>query len=95
MGRKISWEDAQKLGMCREEESIFAKPNKYGYKINVNHPKITPLYEAYHRHIGHPLHIHLSHAQRMEFEMMVLKLIEKKRSREHVQQSDSDGSSDP
>jgi hypothetical protein len=94
MGRKFPI-DTKFEPLVAQNDSIYAPVNSSGYKINVNHPKIKPLYEAYHKHIGHPLHIHLSHAQRMEFEMMVLRLIEKKRSREHVQQSDSDGSSDP
>ena len=94
MGRKFPI-DTNFQPLVLQGNSIYAPENSSGYKINVNHPKITPLYEAYHRHVGVPLHIHLSHAQRMEFEMMVLRLIEKKRSREYVQQSNSDGSSDP
>lgn len=30
-----------------QNDSIFAASNKYGYKININHPKIKPLYERY------------------------------------------------
>ena len=75
MGRKISWEDAQKLGMCREEESIFAKPNKYGYKINVNHPKIRPLYERYKEKVGERI---LSDRQRRHFELLIFELIERR-----------------
>lgn len=80
MGRKISWEDAQKLGMCREEEeSIFAKPNKYGYKINVNHPKIRPLYERYKEKVGERI---LSDQQRRHFELLIFELIERRRHNE-------------
>lgn len=76
MGKKISWEDAQKLGMCREEEeSIFAKPNKYGYQINISHPKIRPLYERYKEKVGERI---LSDAQRKEFEGYILQKLEKK-----------------
>lgn len=94
MGRKFPI-DTKFQSLVLQGDSIYAPQNSSGYRINVNHPKIKPLYEAYHRHVGVPLHIHLSHEQRMEFEMMVLRLIEKKRSREYVQQSDSDGPSDP
>lgn len=79
MGRKISWEDAQKLGMCREEESIFAKPNKYGYKINVNHPKIRPLYERYKEKVGERI---LSDQQRRHFELLIFELIERRQKHE-------------
>ena len=29
--------------------NIYAPESKYGYRININHPKIQPLYEAYKR----------------------------------------------
>lgn len=30
-----------------EKEPIYAPENKYGYKINVNHPVIRVLYDRY------------------------------------------------
>ena len=78
MGKKISWEDAEKLGKRDEEkESIFAKPNKYGYKININHPKINPMYERYKDKLGERI---LSDAQRFAFETAVFQMIERKKS---------------
>ena len=76
MGKKIFYDDALKLGGAKENDSIYARPNKYGYKINVNHPKIKPLYEKYKRHIKA---IILSDAERFEFERIIFQLIEKKR----------------
>lgn len=56
-------------------ESIFAPPNKYGYQININHPKIRPLYEAYKKKIGA---IILSDKERFDFEDVIFKMIERK-----------------
>lgn len=79
-----------------EPVSVYIRNNPYGYRININHPKIQPLYERYHEKIGMPLHIHLSRQQRLEFERIILRMIERtKRSKQHVQPSDPDGSSDP
>lgn len=78
MGMKISWEDAEKLGINDDaEESIFAKPNKYGYKININHPKINKMYERYKHRLGERI---LSDAQRFAFELLIFQMIERKRN---------------
>ena len=77
MGKKIPWEDAEKLGKLGENnDSIFAKPNKYGYKININHPAILPHYERYKRKLGERI---LSDAQRFQFELMIFQAIERKK----------------
>lgn len=79
-----------------EPVSVYTHNNPYGYRININHPKILPLYEKYCEKIGMPLHIHLSRQQRLDFERIILRMIERtKRSKQHVQPSDPDGSSDP
>lgn len=75
MGNKMSWEAAEQLGALRStNDSIYAPPNKYGYKININHPSIRPFYEHYKRRIGA---IILSDAERFQFEAAVLKMINK------------------
>lgn len=79
MGKKIFYDDALKLGRTKEKESIYARHNKYGYKINVNHPQIRPLYERYKRHIKA---IILSDAERFEFERLGLLMIKKKKKGE-------------
>lgn len=76
MGKKIFYDDALKLGGTTENESIYARPNKYGYKINVNHPQIKPLYEKYKRHIKA---IILSDRERFEFEAIILNMIARKK----------------
>ena len=65
MGKKIFYEDALKLGAAIQNNSIFALPNKYGYKININHPQIKPLYERYKLSIKAKI---LSGAERFDFE---------------------------
>lgn len=77
MGKKISWEDAEKLGTSEKHDSIYAKPNKYGYKIAINHPKIKPLYERYKDKLGERI---LSDAQRFQFELMIFQAIERKKN---------------
>ena len=72
MGKKLSWEDAEKLGSLKKTDSIFAPANKYGYKIAINHPLIQPLYERYKRKLGERI---LSDAQRLEFERIILEKI--------------------
>lgn len=56
-------------------ESIFAPANKYGYKININHPSIKPLYEKYKKKYKI---IIMSDAERHEFESKIFSFINKK-----------------
>lgn len=60
-------------------EDIYARgtiylrpPNKYGFKLNVNHPMIKPYYEQYKGEINWPLWCPLDDAQRRRFEYLVL-----------------------
>ena len=75
MGKKIFYEDALKLCTATQNDSIFAAPNKYGYKININHPKIRPLYERYKRSIKAKI---LSDAERFDFEKHIFAALERK-----------------
>lgn len=79
MEKKISWEDAEKLGASEKHDSIYAKPNKYGYKIAINHPKIKPLYERFKDSKNARI---LSDKERFEFEAIIVGLIEKRRKNE-------------
>ena len=88
MGKKISWADAQKLGIDpNKNESIYAPHNKYGYMININHPKIRPMYERYKDKLGERI---LSDRQRMTFEMLIFQMIERNKN----EQGDTDGKAD-
>ena len=84
MGKKLSWEDAEKYGHLEENESIYAKPNKYGYKINVNHPDVKPYYDHYKRTLGAKI---LSDSERKRFEDAFLKMLEKKGKEPCLQKS--------
>lgn len=53
---------------------IYAPPNKYGYKIAINHPKIRPLYERFKRHKKALI---LSDRERLEFETIIFNMISK------------------
>lgn len=77
MGKKISWEDAEKLGASEKHDSIYAKPNKYGYKIAINHPKIKPLYERFKDSKNARI---LSDKERFEFEAIIISAIPKRRN---------------
>lgn len=77
MGKKIPYDTAQDMAHTEQNDSIYAKPNKYGYEININHPSIRPMYERYKEKLGERI---LSDKQRFEFERMIYLLIEKKGS---------------
>lgn len=58
--------------------SIYCPKNKYGYKLNINHPSIKPLYERFKKWKGIGINIPLSDAERFEFESYALKYINNK-----------------
>ena len=88
MGNKISWEDSARLGGTKPNDSIFARPNKYGYRINIAHPKIRPLFERYCEKVGEKI---LSDAQRHHFEGLIYTMLAR---REKLEQGNIDGSAD-
>lgn len=57
-------------------------PNRWGYRYNVNHPKIRELYEEYHRKIGVPYKIGLTTGHRLHFENMLDIMFEKMKEKE-------------
>ena len=75
MGNKISWEYSQKCGISSQNDKIILdKPNKYGYQVNINHPKVQPLYERFKRS---KKAIILSDKERLEFEEIIIKKVRK------------------
>lgn len=58
-----------------DNSSVYAPPNKYGYRINITHPKILPLYEAYKKRKRAVI---LSDEERHEFEEIIFRMIEKR-----------------
>ena len=79
MGKRIPMDQAMEAVAITPNNSIYAKTNKYGYKINVNHPQIQPLYEYYKRRIGEKI---LSDRQRLNFECLIFQMIERKKTHE-------------
>lgn len=55
------------------KNTIYAAENKYGYRINIMHPKIEPLYKRYKKWKGIADWCPLSDAERLEFESYILK----------------------
>ncbi|MBR4627759.1 MAG: hypothetical protein IKO47_08685 [Ruminococcus sp.] len=74
MGKKIPYDQALQLGRTEHNDSIYAKENPYGFQINVNHPKIRPLYERYKEKIGERI---LSDIQRREFENHIFSILKR------------------
>jgi len=54
-----------------QADSIFITGNKYGYKVNVNHPQIQPLYERFKEKMKTPI---LSDGQRFYFENIIISM---------------------
>lgn len=79
MGKRIPMDQAMEAVAITPNDSIYAKTNKYGYKINVNHPQIQPLYEYYKRRIGEKI---LSDRQRLNFECLIFQMIERNKTHE-------------
>lgn len=75
MGKKIPYNQTLKLGRTEVSDSIFAKENPYGYKLNVNHPEVRKFYDFYKAKVGEFI---LSDHQRRTFEMIFLQMREKK-----------------
>lgn len=77
MGHKIPFGTAEEIAAAKRErqDSVYAAYNKYGYKVNVNHPYVRPLYERYKEKAGE---IILSDAQRHDFEQRFFRMIERK-----------------
>lgn len=63
-----------------KELAIFCRTNKYGYKYNVNHPKINKLYTEYKHSKGYTAYTVLSDKERWEFELRVDRLLKEKGS---------------
>ena len=77
MSKAMSMEDAAKYVSCKNDNSsIFNSNNKYGYKININHPDVKEKYELFKKK---KKAIILSDEERFEFEAIIIKMIERKR----------------
>lgn len=60
--------------MC---DGVIMPPNKYGYRVNIAHPAVAPLYERFRRWKGIPRNFPMSDAERLEFESYILEKVKK------------------
>ena len=75
MGRKLPLDLGQQLARREgtpQHEGFFTETNPYGYKINISHPQIRPLYDRYLRKLSTPI---MSDGQRHQFEALIMHLI--------------------
>lgn len=56
----------------RLSENIILRNNKYGYRANINTPKINKLYQNYRKHKGLPIWCPLSDAERIQFDAIFI-----------------------
>ena len=55
--------------------SIYCKPNQWGYRYNINHPKIKELYQRYCK--WKSIYRPMTDQERYDFESYIDKLIQK------------------
>ena len=91
MGKRIPYDVARIIGGMDKNTSIYNLdndgypcPNRQGYRYNISHPDIMPLYKAFHKRIGVPEHIHLTTAQRMMFEAALDRMVQRKKGKSSV-----------
>ncbi len=60
------------------DKSIYAKNNKYGCIININHPLIHMFYIAYLKKGNIPKYIGLNDKQRFDFESRIAEMIRRR-----------------
>lgn len=88
MGRRMSPETVEYLtrkGRRDNNDSIFITGvNKYGYKVNVNHPQIQPLYEQFKKKLKTPI---LSDTERLRFENIIISKYSKERESAYTEET--------
>lgn len=61
-----------------QPQSVYTQDNPYGYRLNIAHPLVRPLYDRYKAWIGVGTNTPLSDRERFEFEEMVIPILERK-----------------
>ncbi len=61
-----------------QSESIYLPLHPYGFRINIAHPRIAPLYERFRRWKGIPYGMPLSDDERFEFESYIIRKVNDK-----------------
>lgn len=63
--------------------NVWASPNKWGYRFNINHPTVSRLYKEYQQQHGLDLRIPMTDAQRISFESELLQRMREKSQATH------------
>lgn len=74
MGNRIPFEQAVRMSRISPCEDIYTKNNPYGFRINVNHPRIRPIYQRYKKKLGEQI---LSDNQRRVFELLIFENLDR------------------
>ena len=91
MGKRMSFETAEYLARKgksdNDNDSIFitGAGNKYGYKVNVNHPQVQPLYEQFKKKLKTPI---LSDRERFQFESIIISKFSKDKESAYTEETD-------
>ena len=59
-------------------EGFYASNNKYGFRLNINHPYINKLYLRFKASKGIGINFPLNDIDRREFEVVVIERLQKK-----------------
>ena len=59
-----------------KKQDLCTQGNPYGYRYNVNHPWVNPIYREYSREIGVPYGFALTDLQRRGFDLYMDRLLE-------------------
>lgn len=65
-----------------KKSELYTQNNAYGYRYNVNHPWVRPIYRAYCERIGARSGCPLTDLERRGFDQYLEEYIEKKRRRD-------------
>lgn len=60
-----------------EQLSIYAYNNPYGFRLNINHPKIKELYDRYKKWKGFAGDKPISDKDRIEFEKYIFNILDR------------------
>ena len=59
-------------------EGFYASKNKYGFRLNINHPYINKLYLRFKASKGVGVNFPLNDTDRREFEIVIIERLQKK-----------------
>lgn len=69
------------------ENTIFTLTQSYGYKIDITHPIIKPLYDTYRKAKGIPPMYPMSDAERFDFEDKIFTMLQRRENEMQIQKN--------